>query len=307
MNDFSGQTLHILLVVADDEKGERIRALLGRARFFRAACERVSSPLAALHRIGEEPFDALLLDVPSGDLQGLSLLDEGEIERFGMPVIVLSEREDERLALKAVSGGAQDYLVLRDLDATTLERAVRYAVERHRLVTELRDLALVDSLTGLNNRRAFETVGRQQVKVAERVGSRLYVFFLDLDNLKWINDTGGHAAGDRVLRDLADILRATFRSSDLIARLGGDEFAVLAPQTSAQDDPKGLLERLRQGLEQYNTNDENHFGLSLSAGVALFDPESPTSLESLLEKADRAMYEEKWQKKAARRNRAAGS
>src|SRR5205085_5407585 len=99
--------------------------------------------------------------------------------------------------------------------------------ERRRVEEELWELALVDDLTGLHNRRAFILLGEQAIKEAGRAGRPVIGLFVDVDGLKLINDTHGHAAGDHALRLVADALRATCRDSDIVGRLGGDEFAIL--------------------------------------------------------------------------------
>lgn len=157
---------------------------------------------------------------------------------------------------------------------------------------ELRHLSLTDELTGLANRRGFFTLAEHQVGLAQRSGTRLVLLFLDVDDMKKINDALGHAAGDRALADAAGILRATFRGADVVARIGGDEFAVLAwvEGVVATD---ALLDRLQQSLDDHNARQDRPYALSMSAGAAEYDPASPTPLHNLLRQADAAMYEVK--------------
>ena len=163
---------------------------------------------------------------------------------------------------------------------------------RVRMEEALRALALLDELTGLYNRRGFVTLAKQQLKTANRARRRMMLLFADFDGLKQINDTFGHPEGDRALIEIADVLRETFRESDIIARFAGDEFVVLAIETDSAS-PEALTARLQQNLEVRNARGDHPYTLSLSVGVARYDPEHPCSIDDLLTQADRAMYGQK--------------
>jgi diguanylate cyclase (GGDEF)-like protein len=173
----------------------------------------------------------------------------------------------------------------------SLERAVLCAIKQSLLDRELRSLALTDDLTCLYNRRAFLALAGQQLKVARRNAQGLLLFFADVNNLKEINDTFGHREGDLALVRAADALEQTFRDSDVIARLGGDEFAVLALEASCENSG-AILRRLERTLKGSNA-EEARYELSLSTGIARFDPKHPVSLGKLIATADEAMYEDK--------------
>jgi diguanylate cyclase (GGDEF)-like protein len=186
---------------------------------------------------------------------------------------------------------------LKDTSASTealsgaLQRTVLCAIKQSLLDRELRSLALTDVMTCLYNRRAFYALATQQLKVVHRKGQGLLLFFADVDNLKNINDTFGHREGDLALIRTADVLEQTFRTSDILARLSGDEFAVLALEASSQD-RGAILRRLDQHLKEVSLQ-EPRYTLSLSVGVARFDPKNEITLGELLSQADRAMYEVK--------------
>ena len=111
---------------------------------------------------------------------------------------------------------------------------VAQAIERKRMEEEIRSLSLTDELTGLYNRRGFTLLAEQEVKLAHRMNRTMLLFFCDVDNLKGINDTHGHAQGDLALKEVSAILKETFREADILARLGGDEFVVLAVDASLE-------------------------------------------------------------------------
>jgi diguanylate cyclase (GGDEF)-like protein len=190
-----------------------------------------------------------------------------------------------------VNAGAQDYLVKGRADGETVARAILYAIERHELKQELRRLALVDELTGLNNRRGFMALGEAAMRSAHRTGSVMTLLFLDLNEMKKINDTLGHQEGDRALVDVARILRQTFRESDIVARVGGDEFCALLWGSTPQTE--GTVARLRTAIDQFNGSSLRPYRLSLSLGAHAYDPADPCTLDVLIEEADRQMYREK--------------
>lgn len=157
------------------------------------------------------------------------------------------------------------------------------------IVEALRASAVTDELTGLHNRRAFMALAEHQIKLAARTFSPLLVFFADLDGLKRINDSFGHAAGDLALRETARLLRATFRDSDVLARFGGDEFVVLACNATMADADRFAM-RLQGKLDGYNTSVEPGCALGVSTGATAYDPRRPEPLDTLLKRADAAMY-----------------
>ena len=135
----------------------------------------------------------------------------------------------------------------------------------------------------------------QQIKIAHRENWQLLLLFADLDGLKKINDTFGHPQGDQALRQVGEILRGTFRTSDLVARLGGDEFIVMAPNVS----PAGIepiIKRLQDAINRHNSA-LSDYELSLSWGVALFDPRFQSSLDEVIVQADQELYLHKRRKR----------
>ena len=170
---------------------------------------------------------------------------------------------------------------------------MRDVTERHVAMDKIRLLSLTDELTGLLNRRGFATLAEQQLLTAMRTRNRLWLLFADLDDLKGINDLLGHEAGDRSLREIARLLRtASFRAADIVARLGGDEFAVLATEISRASG-ETLGDRFKAAVARTNEAPDRECTLSVSVGVAVFDPEQPKTLDELIHEADRRMYDAK--------------
>ncbi len=170
---------------------------------------------------------------------------------------------------------------------------LRDITERRQMVDTIRTLSLTDELTGLLNRRGFTTLAEQQMRTSIRTRNRLWLLFADLDDLKEINDRLGHEAGDRALGETAQLLTTgSFREADLVARWGGDEFAILATEISPMDGDL-LVRRVEDAVRRVNERPDRECALSVSAGVALFDPDRPQTLDELIGEADRGMYRAK--------------
>jgi diguanylate cyclase (GGDEF)-like protein len=168
----------------------------------------------------------------------------------------------------------------------------------HKGEEALLTLSLIDELTGLYNRRRFFVLTEQSLKLSVRTKKKLLLLFIDMDNLKGINDHHGHNEGDQALIDLANILKKTFRESDIIARIGGDEFVVLSESTD--ENGETVLTRLYDNIRDYNAKGARRYTLSISVGTTQFDPKHPISIDELLSKADAFMYAQKKSKQESR-------
>jgi len=179
--------------------------------------------------------------------------------------------------------------------------------DRKHMEEEIRALSLHDELTTLYNRRGFMTLAEHALKTASRMKKTVALIYIDVDNLKKINDAGGHKMGDRALIEIGFILRKSFREADIIGRLGGDEFSVLAMESTRMN-VEVLTQRLQDKLELFNARSsaEAGFNLSVSMGVSTREPDRPEAIEELLSRADRLMYEQKRNKKAGQPDKPPG-
>jgi diguanylate cyclase (GGDEF)-like protein len=183
---------------------------------------------------------------------------------------------------------------------TVMALALAAAVSGHRqsasalrsLSTEMEHLALSDELTGLRNRRGFLVLADQALRMARRTRSKCVLVFVDLDGLKRVNDTRGHAAGDTLIADAGRVLANVFRESDVVGRVGGDEFAVLA-LLDEHDGAATVNNRLLAEIEKFNAQAVPSMRLSMSIGIEELPANADTALDVLLSRADRAMYEKK--------------
>ena len=294
-----GGSVRVLLVEDNPGDARLIREMLEEINEMQCTLVWAQEVSEATARLEEGGIDVILLDLQLPDCVGLETLERIAAAAGEEAIIVLTGSYDESLGKEAVRAGAQDYLLKDRLNIGTLERSITYAMGRQRLLEEVRSLSLVDELTGLHNRRGFLTLGRQQLKIAKRTGEKILLVYVDVDHMKWINDTLGHAEGDRALLGGAEVLKRTFREADIPARIGGDEFAVLV-MGPKQEHSETLMERLQARLDRHNAAAGQQYDLSLSVGITSYDSTHPCSIEELLARGDRLMYEQKREKGGSR-------
>ena len=153
-------------------------------------------------------------------------------------------------------------------------------------------LAILDELTEISNRRGFIALAKHSLSLCKRQGIQALVIFIDLNKFKDINDELGHAEGDRVLKVFAEQMNSVFRDSDVYARLGGDEFVVLLTRTSKKH-AEEILTRFQDNLEELNRTAGCEYKISFSYGMVEYDPDKHHSIEELLAEADSVMYKNK--------------
>lgn len=160
-------------------------------------------------------------------------------------------------------------------------------------------LATTDELTGLSNRRGFESLAVHALSLCRRLDTPTAMLMMDLDGFKEINDNHGHAEGDIALKSFSELLTQAFRDSDVVGRIGGDEFAVLL--TNLADGTLGtVLNRLNKGVERHNRTAHRGYAIRFSVGSVKFDPKRHHGVSELLAEADRLMYAQKQHAKAER-------
>lgn len=289
----NSQPIRVLVVEDNPDDAFMLRrSLLDSMPVFDIEC--VGRLNAAMARLDAGGIDAVMLDLSLPDSQGLEGLFKIQNQAPRVPVVILTGMEDEGLAEKAISGGAQDYLVKSRVKGNSVARVIRYAIDRSKLLEEQRTLSLIDELTGLYNRRGFIILSHQHLRVARRTGRGAALFFGDVDRLKLINDTFGHKEGDKALIEIARVLKKTFRETDVLSRIGGDEFTVLVTGMEPES-AKNIVSQLHERLKACNQN--LGYNMSLTMDIAHFDPDHPSSIHDLLDRADQLMYRQKQMRK----------
>lgn len=286
------EVIRVLMIEDSPDAARLVREELKDAHGdkFELACEgRLSKGLECIEN-GD--IDVILLDLSLPDSQGYDTFAQVHLHAPNIPIVVLSGDNNESLAVRTVQAGAQDYLIKGEWSIGRMVRSIYYAIERQRTMDALRSVLFVDKLTGLRNRGGLFVLAEQQLNIANRTKKGLFVIFVDLNDMKMINDTMGHQEGDHALIEAASIFKETFRSSDIIARIGGDEFVIISIETH-----KGRADiieaRLRESIRIHNAERSRRCKLSMSVGISYYDPENPVSFNELLSSADKKMYEQK--------------
>jgi len=294
----SGEGGKILIVDDRQSSAERIHDCLSGKH----AVDVESNPQEALFRIAEGGYDLLLLSLDLQEFDALRLCGQvRSLERTRhLPILLMTEPGDQARLLRGLDLGANDYIV-RPIDKNELVARVRSQIKRKRYTERLRDsvqtsmeLAVTDALTGLYNRRYMEShVGTLVDRSAAR-GKSLSVLLLDIDYFKAINDTYGHDAGDDVLRDFSDRLRACIRGIDLACRYGGEEFVVVMPDTDIGVATM-VAERIRRRVagDMFAIhNGQKSIEVTISIGIAARStPEDTAAM--ILKRSDEALYRAK--------------
>jgi len=250
-------------------------------------CNKAASGDVAIAMLKTRMFDIMITDIVMPGIGGLELTEQAKKLNPAMPVIVMTGFIDEFTYDKAIESGAADF-IKKPFTAAELLMRIKHVMQQEKL----RVMVITDELTGLLNRRGFFNLAEQQLKIARRNAQGIFMVYLDIDNMKEINNRLGHQEGDIALTDTAHLLRATFRDSDIIARIGGDEFVVITVG-SDENSLESITARLQKNVDHLNRSNLRVHTLSLSFGISGFAPEGSGSLDTLLTQADKLMLEQK--------------
>jgi diguanylate cyclase (GGDEF)-like protein len=278
-----------LLVIEDDPAyGDLLDAQLRFAWGDAFSVRRRESLGDALAAMGEEAFDCVLLDLRLPDSSGVAAIGALREIAPAVPIVVLTSLDDEEVGLEAIEAGAQDHLLKAESDGRLIGRAVNYAIERARFERQLDYQALHDPLTGLPNRLLLLDHLELALRRAEGEHGRVAVLFVDIDRFKLINDSLGHASGDRVLIETAQSLEAVVRPGDTVGRFGGDEFAVVCA-LEGEHDVDRLAEQVAKAVAEPVTVGGREVFVSSSIGIGLSGNGGPAVPEDLVRSAEVAL------------------
>ncbi len=286
--------IKLLLVANDHHEALTINNMLKEGLQNQFTLEQSQSVTEALDLVRHQSFQAIILDLHLPEGQSFESIPQFIQYCPGAPILILSGVEDEEQAILAVKSGAQDYLIKGQTSSSTLCRAIRYAMERHRATQRITQLAHYDHLTGLANRGLFYERLNCAVARCNRNDMAMALMFLDLDHFKTINDTLGHECGDTLLKTVATRIKKCIREIDTGVRLGGDEFAVLLEQIISVEDVATVAQRILQLLAQPIIVNHHQLQITGSLGVTIY-PWDSANPQELLSHADAAMYRAKAQ------------
>lgn len=286
--------IKLLLVEDDHKEALMINNMLKEGLQNQYTLEQRLSVSEALDLAQRQSFQAIILDLHLPEGKTFESIPQFIQYCPEAPILILSSVEDEAQAILAVKSGAQDYLIKGQTSSSTLCRAIRYAMERHRATQRITQLAHYDHLTGLANRGLFYERLNYAVARCNRNDMALALMFLDLDHFKAINDTLGHECGDSLLKTVATRIKKCIREIDTGVRLGGDEFAVLLEQIESVEDVAAVAQRVLQLLAQPIIVNHHQLQITGSLGITIY-PWDSANPQELLSHADAAMYRAKAQ------------
>ncbi|HEX6941013.1 MAG TPA: PleD family two-component system response regulator [Longimicrobiales bacterium] len=289
---------HGRILVVDDSR-DNLEVLSTRLRFRGYAVETATTGEEALERVAESPPDLILLDVMMPGLDGYEVARRirADSRLPFIPIILITARDSTQDKVAGLDAGANDYLT-KPINFPELEARVRSMLRIKELHEELEDknkelarLSISDGLTGLYNHRHIQEVVREEFERAKRSREPLAVVMFDFDHFKKVNDTYGHQVGDRVLQEMAMILRRTAREIDKLGRYGGEEFIAVLPDTGI-DDAATFAERVRERVERhpFAVGRARPLHLTVSAGVATYPHPAVYNPRTLIHRADQALY-----------------
>ena len=252
----------------------------------------------ALEVFKEKLFNVVITEINTPDVKGIEVLRKFQTIKSDVPIIVVTTFDSVPLAVEAMKVGAYDYIT-KPFNTDELKLIVEHALERQKLLEEVKEkklyqeLAVLDGLTQVYNRRYFEELLRREIDRALRYPQKFSLLMIDIDDFKKINDTYGHPAGDKILKGIADLIACRIRSTDFVARYGGEEFSVISPHT----DKRGasvLAARLVDLVNraEFIVEDSKMVKAYISIGVATFREDATTRSE-LIQRADKALYQAK--------------
>ena len=284
-----------ILLIEDNELDiQTITSLIDQSERLNAEIKTVDSIKKAKTIMFYEEMDIILVDINIQGMKFEELFEVFDKDNLLIPYIVITDERDEDLGIEAVKKGAQDYLVRSELSERILRRGIIYSLERHDILQSLYRTTIIDELTGLYNRRGLHTLGNQQVELAKRHNDDIFIFYLDLDGMKSINDTLGHEFGDKALIDTSNIMHKTFRTTDILSRIGGDEFVVVVVKAQHEFIPI-IIQRLKEYVAEMNSSNKK-YNLSISIGVSKVDLNNESPLDDAIQDADKEMYRVKVKK-----------
>ena len=293
--------MHILLVDDDLADREDIKRTISKSTLHANITE-TDSVAKALSLCMVNHYDIILLDYQLPPFDGIVLMKELEKRNISQSnvVLMMSNSEEEEIALESIQVGAQDFLLKREINSFNIQRSILHAQKRVELEQKLRSsykhvksLAEKDPLTSLANRALFEQTLKVAINNHRRKNGFLALVLFDVDSFKNINDNYGHPAGDHILVELALRIKQTLRGNELFARLGGDEFVLVFTDLLDIQMAAKIMARVHQCIQPaFYINDQELF-VTISVGISILDNVSPQTSEDLLKQADIAMYRSK--------------
>jgi diguanylate cyclase (GGDEF)-like protein len=253
------------------------------ADFKTSSCNRLDD---ALDLLLAEHFDMVFLNLSLPDSSGVVTFTKVFSQIPDTPIIVLTDSEEQSNAVKATQLGAKDYVIKGETNSVQLKCSVRYAIEQQKIQNELSEFNLIDNLTGTYTRQSFIVLLQHYLRLAYRTNRGLIFVYINIHDMDKIMAVADPQARAEIITSAVNILRQTFRRSDIISRFADAEFAIIALETK-RDSDKVLTQRLFQNLKIHNSGSSSNYNLSFDIGTACYDPKNPKSISELIAMARR--------------------
>jgi diguanylate cyclase (GGDEF)-like protein len=290
----------VLIIDDDDHIRREVRKRLEDVHLFDLYYE-AGDGIEGFKVLLNKPVDLILCDVVMPGIDGFKFLSmkKARTEFDGIPVVMLTGEDDVKLKIRALEQGASDYIT-KPFNPGELTARVKVHYDIKRLQEELKEsnrrleeLSNTDDLTKLYNRRYFMELLELEFQRSQRYETKISFIMIDIDNFKGFNDTYGHLMGDRILYEVAQILRENLRLHDIVGRYGGEEFVLLMPETGL----KGAMvvaERYRKRVEEFVlVETDKALRVTISLGVAACPNPHISTVDDLIRLADNALYRAK--------------
>jgi diguanylate cyclase (GGDEF)-like protein len=290
--------LNILHVEDNLGDAHHVQSLMSQQEYsYKYDMTQVATLKAAVDKLKEHPeYNTILLDVNLPDGNGIEHIQMFQELAPNIPIIILTQTKDDEMSRKALNAGAQEYMVKEHSNSYILQQVIQSSIFRKQIEIDLAKRAYYDDLTGLPNRPFFEESAKKMIQQSQRAGRKEALMFIDLNKFKEINDTYGHAAGNTVLKEVANRLKKALRNSDIVARYAGDEFVVYVDGGGESINPllcHHIAEKIVEEIEKPIALESGiALKVSLSIGIAIF-PDAGKTLDIVMKKADEAMYKAK--------------
>jgi|GEM_PF-3418020 len=288
--------IRILLVSNNANDSVLISQLLSQVKSTTYVLNRAESLKQGITAVARNSCDMVLLNYYWDHFKiGGRFVKKAKSVNSALPIIVFSAETEPLVEQQIIGIGASDYLTLNELNARTLDRTIRFALQRKSIEQRLENLANYDFLTQLPNRMLFQDRLRQFIHAAERERHQFALMVVDLNDFKKINDSYGHEVGDELLKVFSQRLKRAIRRNDTVARVGGDEFMLLFAKVVSQELTQQLVYKILQELQKPAEINGHILPMPCSIGIAIY-PGAGTDIETLQRNADIAMYNAKLEK-----------
>ncbi len=285
----------VIMVVDDNHRNLKLMGNLLRQWSYKSVLAQNAEECLAF--VEKKLPDLILMDVLMPGMNGFEACKtlKNNERTCRIPVVFITALSDTATIVRGFETGGVDYIT-KPFIPEEVKARLNVHLQLKSALDKLARMSVTDEMTGVFNRRHAFDVIKREAKLADRLHRQFTVCYLDIDNLKLINDRHGHDAGDELIKTVVNVIAAGIRQTDYIFRMGGDEFMLILPETGMGESKK-LLERLHSRVNEQELYDRR---VDFSYGLALYDPGDTPDVKEVIDRADTAMYAFKNENKSVR-------